>query len=130
MICFQVEETCDGSFVAEDVHLPHMYVDRVIKGEKYEKRIEVRLLFLLPSLLPSPPLPPSLLIACLPSISLSPLFSLCFSAALSGSVRWGRGGQDTSKGAQMRERIIRRAALEFTDGMYGILLVVETVVLV
>ena len=33
MICFQVEEIFDGSFVAEDVHLPHVYVDRVIKGE-------------------------------------------------------------------------------------------------
>ncbi len=35
-----------------------------------------------------------------------------------------RGGTDASKsggkGAELRERIIRRAALEFQDGMYGI----------
>ena len=31
-------------------------------------------------------------------------------------MEWGRG-----KGAQIMERIIRRAALEFKDGMYGIL---------
>ena len=30
-------------------------------------------------------------------------------------------GQEKSPSAQMRERIIRRAALEFKDGMYGIL---------
>ena len=29
--------------------------------------------------------------------------------------------QENSKGAQIRERIVRRAALEFEDGMYGIL---------
>ena len=32
----------EGTFVAEDIHLPHVYVDRVIKGHSYEKRIEVR----------------------------------------------------------------------------------------
>ena len=30
-------------------------------------------------------------------------------------------GKPPSAGAQLRERIIRRAALEFQDGMYGIL---------
>lgn len=29
--------------------------------------------------------------------------------------------QENSKGAQIRERIVKRAALEFEDGMYGIL---------
>ena len=32
----------EGSFVAEDIHLPHVYVDRVVLGHSYEKRIEVR----------------------------------------------------------------------------------------
>ncbi|CAI8028285.1 Succinyl-CoA:3-ketoacid coenzyme A transferase 1, mitochondrial [Geodia barretti] len=31
----------------------------------------------------------------------------------------GSGGQGTSEGARIRERIIRRAALEFRDGMYA-----------
>ena len=30
---------------AEDIHLPHVYVDRVIQGHSYEKRIEVREIF-------------------------------------------------------------------------------------
>ena len=38
----QVEEIVEGTFVAEDIHLPHVYVDRVIRGHHYEKRIEVR----------------------------------------------------------------------------------------
>ena len=28
-----------------DMHLPHVYVDRVIQGHNYEKRIEVREIF-------------------------------------------------------------------------------------
>ena len=31
-----------GCFAPEDIHLPLLYVDRVVKGEKYEKRIEVK----------------------------------------------------------------------------------------
>ena len=31
----------------------------------------------------------------------------------------GKVGDDGGKGAEMRERIIRRAALEFKDGMYA-----------
>ena len=38
-------QVVEGSFVAEDVHLPHVYVDRVIQGHSYEKRIEVREIF-------------------------------------------------------------------------------------
>ena len=37
-----MEEIVDGSFAAEDIHLPHVYVNRIIKGQNYEKRIEVR----------------------------------------------------------------------------------------
>ena len=32
-----------GCFAPEDIHLPSLYVDRVVKGEKYEKRIEVKI---------------------------------------------------------------------------------------
>lgn len=39
----QVEEIVDiGSFGAEDIHIPGIYVDRVVKGASYEKRIEAR----------------------------------------------------------------------------------------
>ena len=34
----------------------------------------------------------------------------------------GSGGSGMSEGARMRERIIRRAALKFKDGMYGMCL--------
>jgi 3-oxoacid CoA-transferase len=38
----EVEEIVEtGSISPEDVHLPSIYVQRLIKGEKYEKRIEV-----------------------------------------------------------------------------------------
>ena len=39
---FKVEEIVDvGSFAPEDIHIPSIFVHRVVKGEKYEKRIEV-----------------------------------------------------------------------------------------
>ena len=42
--CRQVEEVVEvGTFAAEDIHVPSIYVDRIVKGEAYEKRIEVRL---------------------------------------------------------------------------------------
>lgn len=31
-----------GTFAEEDIHLPSIYVDRVVKGTNYEKRIEVQ----------------------------------------------------------------------------------------
>ena len=38
----EVEEIVEvGEIPAEDVHVPHIFVQRVIKGPKYEKRIEV-----------------------------------------------------------------------------------------
>ena len=39
---FKVEEIVDiGSFAPEDIHVPSIFVHRVVKGEKSEKRIEV-----------------------------------------------------------------------------------------
>ena len=39
----EVEEIVPlGAIPAEDVHVPHAFVHRVIKGPIYEKRIEVR----------------------------------------------------------------------------------------
>ena len=41
----EVEEVVEeGAIPAEDVHLPSVYVQGVIKGPSYEKRIEVRIL--------------------------------------------------------------------------------------
>lgn len=38
----EVEEIVEtGSITPEDVHLPSIYVQRIVTGEKYEKRIEV-----------------------------------------------------------------------------------------
>ncbi|XP_024054731.2 succinyl-CoA:3-ketoacid coenzyme A transferase 1, mitochondrial [Terrapene carolina triunguis] len=76
----EVEEIVDiGSFAPEDIHIPKIYVHRLIKGEKYEKRIE-RL-----------------------------------------SIRKPEDSKAKQKkeGDNVRERIIRRAALEFEDGMYA-----------
>ncbi|XP_069483305.1 succinyl-CoA:3-ketoacid coenzyme A transferase 1, mitochondrial isoform X3 [Ambystoma mexicanum] len=76
----EVEEIVDvGSFSPEDVHLPSIYVHRIIKGEKFEKRIE-RLTIRKPEDAPSKP---------------------------------------KKESAIVRERIIRRAAMEFQDGMYA-----------
>ncbi|KQK74079.1 succinyl-CoA:3-ketoacid coenzyme A transferase 1, mitochondrial [Amazona aestiva] len=69
----QVEEIVDiGAFAPEDIHVPKIYVDRLIQGEKFEKRIE-------------------------PEDSKA----------------------KQKQGDNVRERIIRRAALEFEDGMYA-----------
>ncbi|XP_076439925.1 succinyl-CoA:3-ketoacid coenzyme A transferase 1, mitochondrial-like [Babylonia areolata] len=74
----EVEEIVEvGEIPAEDVHVPHVYVHRIIKGPKYEKRIE-RLRLTTEKTESAPPKPGDLL----------------------------------------REKIIRRAAAEFQDGMY------------
>ena len=45
MLFVQVEEIVDiESFAPEDIHLPSIFVQRLVKGEKFEKRIEVHLL--------------------------------------------------------------------------------------
>lgn len=76
----EVEEIVDvGSFAPEDVHIPSIYVHRIFKGEKLEKRIE-RLTIRKPEDAPSKPKKESDIV---------------------------------------RETIIRRAALEFEDGMYA-----------
>lgn len=38
----EVEEIVElGDLDPDEIHLPGIYVDKIIKGEKYEKRIEV-----------------------------------------------------------------------------------------
>ncbi|EFA09594.1 succinyl-CoA:3-ketoacid coenzyme A transferase 1, mitochondrial [Tribolium castaneum] len=76
----EVEEIVEvGQIGPDEVHLPGIFVDRVVKGTKYEKRIE----------------------------------KVCVSEEGSGK------GGGKSPAALLRERIIRRAALEFKDGMYA-----------
>ncbi|KAM4837560.1 succinyl-CoA:3-ketoacid coenzyme A transferase 1, mitochondrial-like [Urocitellus parryii] len=76
----EVEEIVDvGSFAPEDVHVPKIYVHRIIKGEKYEKRIE----------------------------------RLTIRKEGDGKIKSGKPGSN------VRERIIKRAALEFEDGMFA-----------
>ena len=88
-----------GCFAPEDIHLPSLYVDRVVKGEKYEQRIEVKnKLFQRSKLL------------CAQRRTVRKREEEV------GVASGGKGG-----GASVRERIVRRAALEFKDGMYGIL---------
>ncbi|XP_004450661.1 succinyl-CoA:3-ketoacid coenzyme A transferase 2, mitochondrial-like [Dasypus novemcinctus] len=71
----EVEEIVDvGSFPPEDIHVPSIYVDRLIKGKHYEKRIE-RLTV--------------------------------------------REEEEEKPRDDTRTRIIKRAALEFEDGMYA-----------
>ncbi|KAK7863812.1 hypothetical protein R5R35_003303 [Gryllus longicercus] len=77
----EVEELVEvGQIQPDEVHLPGIYVDRIIVGEKYEKRIE-RVTIRKPQKEGS-------------AASMNPA-------------------------AQRRERIIRRAALEFKNGMYA-----------
>ncbi|XP_003505099.1 succinyl-CoA:3-ketoacid coenzyme A transferase 2A, mitochondrial isoform X1 [Cricetulus griseus] len=74
----EVEEIVDvGSFRPEDIHVPNIYVDRVIKGPKFEKRIE-RL-----------------------------------------TTRDSTPASMSKQQESSRTRIIKRAALEFEDGMYA-----------
>jgi len=77
----EVEEIVEvGEISPENVHIPSIYVQRIIKGPSYEKRIERTTLF-------SPP--------------------------------GDSSKSDKSPAAIMREKIVRRAAAEFKDGMYA-----------
>uniref|UniRef100_A0A8C6UPY0 Succinyl-CoA:3-ketoacid-coenzyme A transferase n=1 Tax=Neogobius melanostomus TaxID=47308 RepID=A0A8C6UPY0_9GOBI len=77
----EVEEVVDvGTFATEDIHIPSIYVHKVVQGGSYEKRIEV----------------------------------------LKGVKKSQAEKPKPKKDSDIvRERIIRRAALEFEDGMYA-----------
>jgi len=75
----EVEEIVEiGEIPPDQVHIPSIYVQKVIQGPSYEKRIE--------------------------------RVTLAQSDA---------GGKELSPAAKMREKIVRRAACEFKDGMYA-----------
>lgn len=78
----EVEEIVEnGEIEPDQVHVPSIYVQRVVLGAKYEKRIE----------------------------------RLTLKKASSGA----KSATATSPAHLMRERIVRRAALEFKDGMFA-----------
>lgn len=77
----EVEEIVPvGCIDPNEVHVPSIYVNRIIKGNKYEKRIER-------------------LRTCEPSEN-------------------GNSIVNTTPAAKMRERIVRRVALEYKEGMH------------
>ena len=41
IVVLQVEEVTDEPFEPENIHLPSIYVQRVVQGERYDKLIEV-----------------------------------------------------------------------------------------
>lgn len=78
----EVEELVEtGTLDPDSVHLPGIFVDRIIVGSKFEKRIE--------------------------KVKMSKRQTAAQSAV------------SATPAAAMRERIIRRAAVEFKDGMYA-----------
>lgn len=80
----EVEEIVKlGDINPDNVHLSGIFVDKIVKGDKYEKRIE--------------------------KVTVQKL-----SDSKDSIIK-------KNPAADRRERIIRRAALEFKDGMYGIL---------
>lgn len=75
----EVEEIVEpGQLDPNQIHIPGIYVDRVVKGEKYEKRIE----------------------------------------RLTTESEEKKTGSTDGSPQSKREKIVRRAALEFEDGMY------------
>ncbi|XP_035245777.1 succinyl-CoA:3-ketoacid coenzyme A transferase 1, mitochondrial-like [Anguilla anguilla] len=76
----EVEEVVNvGTFAEENIHIPSIYVDRIVTGGSYQKRIEKRTVQKDQAQKPKP----------------------------------------KKESDLVRERIIRRAALEFEDGMYA-----------
>jgi len=75
----EVEEVVEvGEIPPDQVHLPSIYVQKVVKGPSYEKRIE--------------------------RVTLA---------------QTTESSKELSPAARMREKIVRRAACEFKDGMYA-----------
>lgn len=110
-----------GSFAAEDIHIPSVYVNRIVKGGGYEKRIEVKMKSTEFSCILYIQMDNSLNSnQTLPFPLINYRVSPCFQKR---TVKKSQQAQPKAKKDSdvVRERIIRRAALEFQDGMYGIL---------
>uniref|UniRef100_A0A8D3E1N4 Succinyl-CoA:3-ketoacid-coenzyme A transferase n=1 Tax=Scophthalmus maximus TaxID=52904 RepID=A0A8D3E1N4_SCOMX len=106
----EVEEVVDvGTFAAEDIHIPSIYVHRVVQGASYEKRIEVNggiILYIVASR------------SCHAFVS---FFSFISAWIQKRTVKRSQEEKPKPKKDSdiVRERIIRRAALEFENGMYA-----------
>lgn len=97
----EVEEIVEvGEIHPSQVHIPSIYVKKVFKADKFEKRIEV-------------------LVMTTFCVKVSP--NCCFVTQRLTLTKTGGSASDKpdSPAAQMRENIVRRAALEFHDGMYA-----------
>uniref|UniRef100_A0A8C7JBY0 Succinyl-CoA:3-ketoacid-coenzyme A transferase n=1 Tax=Oncorhynchus kisutch TaxID=8019 RepID=A0A8C7JBY0_ONCKI len=102
----EVEEVVDvGTFSEEDIHIPSIYIHRIIKGDCYEKRIEV---VLYSSSLPDQSNREN-------ELTVS-LYTLQRRTVQKDLAEKPKPKKDSDI---LRERIIRRAALEFEDGMYA-----------
>ena len=75
------------------MHLPSIYVQKVIQGPSYEKRIER---------------------VTLAQVTLLPIKREFLSPFLAQTTE---SSKELSPAARMREKIVRRAACEFKDGM-------------
>jgi 3-oxoacid CoA-transferase len=84
-ICIaEVEELVEaGSLDPDEIHLPGVFVNRIIKGDKFEKRIEKR------------------------------------TVSKPSNESSGDASGSPAKATSGRDRIVRRAAKEFKDGMYA-----------
>lgn len=113
----EVEEIVEvGQFDPDQVHLPGIFVDRIVKGPSFEKRIEVRVsIYILVA--------ESALSLCriIMYIQLCRflLFEFYFPARQRRSTKQSVKPKKVTPASKARDRIIRRAALEFKDGMYG-----------
>uniref|UniRef100_A0A8C7VTD0 Succinyl-CoA:3-ketoacid-coenzyme A transferase n=1 Tax=Oncorhynchus mykiss TaxID=8022 RepID=A0A8C7VTD0_ONCMY len=105
----EVEEVVDvGTFSEEDIHIPSIYIHRIIKGDCYEKRIEV-------VLMTSSTLSKYYRKSSINELTVS-LYTLQRRTVQKDLAEKPKPKKDSDI---LRERIIRRAALEFEDGMYA-----------
>uniref|UniRef100_A0A8C3G3B4 Succinyl-CoA:3-ketoacid-coenzyme A transferase n=1 Tax=Cyclopterus lumpus TaxID=8103 RepID=A0A8C3G3B4_CYCLU len=104
----EVEEVVEvGTFAEEDIHIPSIYVHRVVQGASYEKRIEVQN--------QTYPFSPSFLNYVKVTL-LKDVNTLSKRTVKKSQEEKPKPKKDSDI---IRERIIRRAALEFEDGMYA-----------
>ncbi len=96
----EVEEIVEvGDLPADAIHVPSIYVQRVVLGKSFEKRIEV-ISFFFEKMLST--------------------FNIFFQRkTLRTPGEAAVSDKPASPAAKMREAIVRRAALEFSDGMYA-----------
>ena len=99
MIGVQVEEVVDEPLKPENIHLPSIYVQRVVKGERYDKVIEVHYTAVV--------------------VALKSLLSIMQRRTTRARGQESTRLTPTNDRERQRDRIVRRAALEFHDGMYG-----------